>query len=61
MKGYLSFTHSQHPYLFQYSYGMPMYMNEMIKMPLNIVIIGENLDQQLLMTQLKELESKEAK
>lgn len=61
MKGYLSFTHSQHPYLFQYSYGMPMYMNEMIKMPLNIVIIGENLDQQLLMTQLKDLESKAAK
>ena len=56
MKGYLSFTHSQYPYLFQYAYGMPMYMNEMMKMPLNIVIIGEDLNKQLLISQLKELE-----
>ncbi len=56
MKGYLSFTHSQYPYLFQYAYGMPMYMNEMMKMPLNIVIIGEDLNRQLLINQLKELE-----
>jgi G3E family GTPase len=58
MKGYLSFTHSQYPYLFQYSYGMPMFMNEMIKMPLNIVIIGESLNKQQLVTELKELEIK---
>ena len=56
MKGYLSFTHSQYPYLFQYAYGMPMYMNEMMKMPLNIVIIGEDLNKQLMISQLKELE-----
>ena len=56
MKGYLSFTHSQYPYLFQYAYGMPMYMNEMMKMPLNIVIIGEDLNKQQLISQLKELE-----
>ncbi|MDQ7864388.1 GTP-binding protein [Peribacillus frigoritolerans] len=43
MKGYISFTHSQYPHLFQYSYGMPMYMNEMMKMPLNIVMIGEKV------------------
>lgn len=58
MKGYLSFTHSQYPYLFQYSYGLPMFMNEMIKMPLNLVIIGENLHNQQLIAQLKELERK---
>lgn len=58
MKGYLSFTHSQYPYLFQYSYGMPLFMNEMIKMPLNLVIIGENLDEQQLRAELKELETK---
>jgi G3E family GTPase len=58
MKGYLSFTHSQYPYLFQYSYGMPMFMNEMINMPLNIVIIGENLNKQQILLQLKELENK---
>ena len=58
MKGYLSFTQSQYPYLFQYAYGMPMYMNEMIKMPLNLVIIGEDLNEGQLNKQLKELESK---
>ena len=35
---------------------MPMYMNEMMKMPLNIVIIGEDLNKQQLISQLKELE-----
>ncbi|MFJ7636874.1 CobW family GTP-binding protein [Peribacillus sp. NPDC097206] len=60
MKGYLSFTHSQHPYLFQYSYGMPLYMNEMIKMPLNIVIIGEKLDKEKIINELKALEVKAA-
>lgn len=58
MKGYLSFTQSQYPYMFQYSYGMPMFMNEMLKMPLNLVIIGENLNQNQLFQELKELENK---
>lgn len=56
IKGYLSFTFSQYPYLFQYAYGIPMYMNEMMKMPLNIVIIGENLNKQQLITELKKME-----
>lgn len=56
IKGYLSFTSSQYPYLFQYAYGIPMYMNEMMKMPLNIVIIGENLNKQQLITELKKME-----
>ncbi|RRN71674.1 GTP-binding protein [Peribacillus simplex] len=60
MKGYISFTHSQLPHLFQYSYGMPMYMNEMMKMPLNIVIIGEKLDREIIIGQLKALEAKAA-
>ena len=58
MKGYLSFTNSQYPTLFQYSYGMPVYMNELIKMPLNIVIIGEKLDKEQIIKQLTELEAK---
>ncbi|MDM5306909.1 CobW family GTP-binding protein [Peribacillus frigoritolerans] len=61
MKGYISFTHSQYPHLFQYSYGMPMYMNEMMKMPLNIVMIGEKLDKEMLIGQLKALEAKAAR
>ena len=56
MKGYLSFTHSQYTYLFQYAYGRPAYMNEMIEMPLNIVIIGEDLNKDQLIAQLKDLE-----
>ncbi|MFS0764523.1 CobW family GTP-binding protein [Peribacillus phoenicis] len=61
MKGYISFTHSQYPHLFQYSYGMPMYMNEMMKMPLNIVIIGEKLDKEMLIGQLQALEARAAR
>ncbi|TKH05609.1 GTP-binding protein [Peribacillus simplex] len=61
MKGYISFTHSQYPHLFQYSYGMPMYMNEMMKMPLNIVMIGEKLDEEMLIRQLKALEARAAR
>ena len=60
MKGYLSFTHSQYPTLFQYSYGMPLYMDELIKMPLNIVIIGEKLNKDTIISELKYLEEKAA-
>lgn len=56
MKGYISFDHSQYPYMFQYSYGMPMYMHEMMKMPLNIVMIGEQLDEESIVKELKNME-----
>lgn len=56
MKGYLSFTHSQYTYLFQYAYGTPAYMHEMMVMPLNIVIIGEDLNEEHIINQLKKLE-----
>ncbi|WP_028391444.1 CobW family GTP-binding protein [Bacillus cihuensis] len=58
MKGYVSFTNSEQPYLFQYSYGMPIYMNELIKMPLNLVIIGEQLNEKEIRSQLTALEEK---
>ncbi|UAC49892.1 GTP-binding protein [Bacillus aquiflavi] len=48
IKGYVSFHHSKYPYLFQFSYGMPIYMKENMKMPLNLVFIGENLNIELL-------------
>ncbi|WP_433742670.1 CobW family GTP-binding protein [Falsibacillus pallidus] len=57
LKGYVLFTHSEKPYLFQYSYGMPLYFKEEMMMPLNLVIIGENLDQTQLQTSLSALES----
>lgn len=59
MKGYISFTHSQYPYLFQYSYGMPVTMPEIMKMPLNLVIIGENLNQDKILSELRALEQTE--
>lgn len=56
IKGYISFTHSQDTFLFQYSYGMPLYMKEQIKMKNTLVFIGENLDHQKLRAELESLE-----
>ncbi|WLR56741.1 GTP-binding protein [Mesobacillus subterraneus] len=56
IKGYVLFDHSQYPDLFQYSYGMPLYMKEYMKMPLNLVFIGQVTDWSQLGQQLKELE-----
>jgi G3E family GTPase len=56
MKGYVQFTSSTYPYLFQYSYGMPVYMKEYLNMPLNLVIIGEKVDWGELEQQLSQLE-----
>lgn len=44
IKGYVQFHQAKHPDLFQYSYGMPLFMREDMKMPLNMVFIGENVD-----------------
>ncbi|MBO1514528.1 CobW family GTP-binding protein [Metabacillus bambusae] len=56
IKGYISFTHSQDTFLFQYSYGMPLYMKEQMKMKNTLVFIGENLDHQKLRAELESLE-----
>ncbi|WP_042346753.1 CobW family GTP-binding protein [Bacillus massiliigorillae] len=55
IKGYIGFTHSQYPYLFQYSYGTPVMIPEIMKMPLNIVIIGQNLNKDEIVQQLDNL------
>ena len=60
IKGYIGFSHSQYPYLFQYSYGTPVMVQELMKMPLNIVIIGQHLNKDEIIGQLSELE-KEAR
>ncbi|RDI43108.1 CobW family GTP-binding protein [Falsibacillus pallidus] len=59
LKGYVLFTHSDKPYLFQYSYGMPLYFKEDMMMPLNLVIIGESLDKNHLQASLTALENNE--
>jgi G3E family GTPase len=56
IKGYISFTHSDFPYLFQYSYGLPLYMKEMIQYPNTLVFIGENLDHYWLEKELHTIE-----
>lgn len=56
IKGYVLFSHSQYPDLFQYSYGMPLYMKEYMKMPLNLVFIGQFTEWQEIEAQLRELE-----
>lgn len=55
MKGYISFTHSQYPYLFQYSYGTPVMIPELMKMPLTMVIIGQDLNKEEIVQQLSDL------
>jgi G3E family GTPase len=57
MKGYIKFREGEYPYLFQYSYGMPIYMKEEMNYPLNLVFIGEKMDWKHVEETLKELEA----
>ncbi|MFK9092974.1 CobW family GTP-binding protein [Bacillus salipaludis] len=56
IKGYVKFDYSELPFLFQYSYGMPLYMKEDMMMPLNLVFIGENIDWNVIREKLANLE-----
>ncbi|MEH7441532.1 GTP-binding protein [Bacillus sp. JJ1122] len=56
IKGYILFSHSEYPDLFQYSYGMPLYMKEYMKMPLNLVFIGQVTDWSEIESKLRGLE-----
>ncbi|TDL34813.1 GTP-binding protein [Jeotgalibacillus sp. S-D1] len=56
MKGYIPFSHEKYPMLFQYSFGMPIYLSEDIRMPKNLVIIGEGLSKQTIFSELNKLE-----
>jgi G3E family GTPase len=56
VKGYIKFDYSSKPYLFQYSYGMPLYMKEEMNLPLNLVFIGENINWSEIEEKLKKLE-----
>ncbi|WP_394231615.1 CobW family GTP-binding protein [Niallia oryzisoli] len=58
IKGYVKFAENSYPYLFQYSYGMPLYMKEYMNMPLNLVFIGEEMDWNVLAAQLTAMEEK---
>jgi G3E family GTPase len=56
MKGYLRFNHLDGLYSFQYSYGTPIYMKEMINVPMNLVIIGDDLNKEQINKELEQLE-----
>lgn len=56
MKGYIKFSENDYPYLFQYSYGMPIYMKEDMNYPLNLVFIGEKMDWSHIEETLKQFE-----
>ncbi|MDM5317038.1 GTP-binding protein [Fictibacillus sp. b24] len=55
IKGYIK-NEDQQIYLFQYSYGLPSYEKELMKMPLRLVFIGEDLDVEKLTEGLQEVE-----
>ncbi|WP_064091322.1 CobW family GTP-binding protein [Rossellomorea aquimaris] len=57
MKGYIPFKGRKYPTMFQYSYGMPLFMPGDMKYPTNFVIIGENLQEAEIMHSLKEIET----
>ncbi|ANX11810.1 cobalamin biosynthesis protein [Fictibacillus arsenicus] len=55
IKGYIKLEDGK-IYLFQYSYGLPIYEKELMKMPLRLVFIGEDLDTEKLAEGLKQIE-----
>jgi G3E family GTPase len=56
IKGYVKFDNTEKPYLFQFSYGMPLYLIEEMNLPLNLVFIGEGINWAEIETQLLHLE-----
>jgi G3E family GTPase len=57
IKGYVKFHYSEKPFLFQYAYGMPLYMKEYMNRELNLVFIGETVNWRIIKDQLILLES----
>ncbi|MBW3113186.1 MULTISPECIES: CobW family GTP-binding protein [Bacillaceae] len=56
MKGYVPLQGRKHPTLFQYSYGMPLFMPGEMNYPTNFVIIGENLHKKEIIQSLQEID-----
>jgi G3E family GTPase len=56
MKGYVRFNHLDGLYSFQYSYGMPIYMKEIMNVPTNLVIIGDALNKEQIKKELEQIE-----
>ncbi|MBN8190619.1 GTP-binding protein [Bacillus sp. NTK074B] len=56
MKGYVPLQGRKYPTLFQYSYGMPLFMPGEMKYPTNFVIIGENIHKEEIIQSLQEID-----
>lgn len=56
IKGYMRFIHSNHTYMFQYSYGTPIYMKELMNYPTTLVFIGEKLDPKWMKVEMEKIE-----
>lgn len=59
IKGYMKFTDSPSLFSFQYSYGVPLYLQEMMELPMNLVFIGENINHEEMEKQLSKIEATE--
>jgi G3E family GTPase len=57
IKGYIKFDQAQYPVMFQFSYGMPIYLKEYMNFPLNLVFIGEDVNWADVSKQLAVLEN----
>jgi G3E family GTPase len=58
MKGYVPLQGRKYPTLFQYSYGMPLFMPGEMKYPANFVIIGENIHKEEIIQSLQKIDLK---
>jgi G3E family GTPase len=58
IKGYIPLKGRKYPTMFQYSYGMPLFMPEQMNMPKNLVIIGEGITKQDLLHSLEQIDEK---
>lgn len=57
VKGFIKFRENpEQVVLFQYAYGIPQYEEEMMNMPLKLVIIGEQLNKEKIFNQLDVLQ-----
>ncbi|TFD96612.1 GTP-binding protein [Jeotgalibacillus sp. R-1-5s-1] len=57
IKGFVQFEQGKTTQI-QYSYGIPIYTDEIMKLPMNLVVIGESLDKERLKEELRALENK---
>ncbi|MDM5154484.1 GTP-binding protein [Bacillus sp. DX1.1] len=57
VKGFVKFHGDKYPNLLQYSFGVPLLLEQDFGFPTNLVIIGEDLDKKQLTEELKSLEN----